>query len=528
MTLTSTKGAPSPAFTEAMTLALTILGTAMVYLDQSALNIALPTLQKDLRADLGGLQWITDIYILIMAALMLVGGALGDRHGRVRVFVIGMLLFVGASIVAGLATSLEMLVAARAAQGLGGALVLPGSFAIVNATFPAERRGQAMGIWGTFSPLITLSGPVLGGWLVDNLSWRAVFFLNVPLGVFAYLASRYVPENRDEQATGPLDWPGVFTALLGLGAVLFGLIEGAHLGWGHPWVVGALVLGAAGLAAFVFVEARSPAPLLPLSAFRNRTFAGINVLTLIFYLALGGIFFLLTLNFQQVQNYSPTKAGAAQLPIPILLFLMANPVGRLSDRVDPRILIAAGVLFNCVGLWLFSLPGIDVNYWTSFFVAQVVFGVGLGLLVVPLTSVAIGALEKRYSGVASGFNTSITRVGLMLAVAIFGAVMLSGFRDGLTVRTADLPLDPALRVQLLAEARNLGETEPPAGLGAETTLAVQTAIRLAFVDGFRQVMRLSIVIALLGLVTWLALVWKEPQTVRQGQTATTQVSSAEQ
>ena len=514
-------------FTEAMTLALTILGTAMVYLDQSALNVALPTLQKDLQADLGGLQWITDIYILVMAALMLIGGALGDRHGRVRVFVIGMLLFVGASIVAGLATSLEMLVAARAAQGLGGALVLPGSFAIVNATFPAERRGQAMGIWGTFSPLITLSGPVLGGWLVDNLSWRAVFFLNVPVGMVAYLASRYVPENRDEQAAGPLDWPGVFTALLGLGATLFGLIEGAHLGWTHPLVIGALALGVAGLAAFVLVEARSPSPLLPLSAFRNRTFTGINVLTLIHYFALGGIFFLLTLNFQQVQNYSPTQSGAAQLPIPILLFLMSNPVGRLSDRVDPRILIAAGVLLNCVGVWLFSLPGIDVNYWTSFFVAQVVFGVGLGLLVVPLTSIAIGALEKRYSGVASGFNTSMTRVGLMLAVAIFGAVMLGGFRSGLTARTADLPLDATARAQLMLESGNLGTTRPPEGLSAGTSQAVQTAIRLAFVDGFRQVMWLSIVIALMGLIIWLAIVWREPQAVRLPQAAKTSISSVE-
>ena len=267
------------------------------------------------------------------------------------------------------------------------------------------------------------------------------------------------------------------------------------------------------------VEARSPAPMLPLHVFRNRSFTGINLLTLIHYIALGSTFFLVTLNFQQAQNYTAFEAGLALLPIPILLFLMASPVGRLSDRVDSRLLIGAGVFLNCVGFWMYSLPGIDTHYWTSFFPAQVVFSVGLGLIIVPLTSVAIGALESRYSGVASGFNNAVSRVAQMLAVAIFGIVMLSGFRAGLAARTATLDLSADARAQLLSESSNLGATQPPDGLSAATAQAVQTAIRLAFVDGFRLVMWISIFIALVGLTLWLVIVRRTPQQVSQPQPA---------
>ncbi|MDW8326086.1 MAG: MFS transporter [Anaerolineales bacterium] len=516
----------SPSFREAMTLALTILGTGMAYLDQTALNVALPAIQRDLQADLTGLQWVTDIYILCLAAPMLIGGALGDRYGRVRVYVVGMMVFVAASVLGALAPSLPLLILARALQGLGGALLIPGSFAIINTGFPPERRGRAMGIWGAFSPIVTLSGPLIGGWLVDNASWRAVFLLNLPLGLIAVFAARFVTETRDESATGPLDWPGVSTLLVGLGGLLFGLIEGAHFGWGHPVVLAALLSGAAGLVVFVIVEARSsalrsasaptkpaPVPLLPLWTLRNRTFLGINVLTLIHYFAISSLFFFFTLNLQQAQRYSAFEAGLMQLPIPIILVLMSNPMGRLIDRTDPRRIIAAGVLLNALGLMLCGLPGVGGNYWLTFFPAQVVFGVGLGCLVIPLTAVAINALGTQGSGIASGLNTCVSRIAQMLAVAVFGGVMLAGFRPALEARIVGLELPAEARAQLLAEARNLGATQPPAGLSAETAAAVDMAVRLAFVDSFRQMMWLSAVIALLGLALWLAIVWREPNTL---------------
>jgi EmrB/QacA subfamily drug resistance transporter len=496
---------------ELMVLLVTILGTGMVYLDQTAVNVALPTIQHDLNADIGGLQWLVDIYILTLAVLLLIGGALGDLYGRVRVFIIGMVIFVGASIAAGAATSLGFLIAARAVQGIGGALLIPGGFAIINATVASERRGRVLGTWGAFSPLITLSGPLLGGWMVDNISWRAVFYLNVPLGILACLiAARYVPESRDEHASGRLDWAGVFTLMLGLGALLFGLIEGAHYGWTHPLVVASLAAGVIGLAAFVWVEARSPAPLLPLHLLRNRTFTGINLVTLIHYIALSSVFFFFTLNLQQAQGYGAFEAGLAALPVTILIIVMARPMGALSDRFGPTPLMAIGILLNCVGFLMFMVPGLATNYWTAFFPAQIVFGVGLGMLIVPLTTIAMSALEARYSGVASGFNNAVSRISQMLAVAVFGLLMLSGFRSGLAARTASLPLDDAARAQLAADSRNLGATQPPAGLEAGLAQEVQTAIRLSFVDGFRQIMLISAALSLLSLATTIALVRYKP------------------
>jgi EmrB/QacA subfamily drug resistance transporter len=505
------KSAPSQEFVEMMAVVVTILGTGMVYLDQTAVNVALPRLQVALNADVGGLQWLIDIYILTLGVLLLIGGALGDMYGRVRVFVIGMVIFVLSSAACGLANSLDALIAARAVQGVGGALLVPGGLAMINAVVAEERRGRALGTWGTFSPLVTVSGPVVGGWLVDNVTWRAVFFLNIPVGLAAgYVALRYVPETRDENASRALDLPGVATLMIGLAGLLFGLIEGPHLGWGSPLVAACLAAGVAGLAAFVVVEWRSPAPLLPLGLFRNRSFTGINLMTLVLYFAMGNLFFFLTLNLQQVQGYTAFEAGLAQLPTALALFLLAGRVGRLTDRVGPVPLMTAGGLVACLGVYLYTLPGVGGSYWTTFFLPSVVFGSGMVTVFIPLTAVALGSLPSRYSGIASGFNNAVTRVAMMMAVAIFGALMTDGFRAGLAERTAALPLSDGVRADLLARARELGATLPPAGLAADVTAAVRQAIQWAFVDAFRLNMFVALGLALLSLVIMLATVRYQP------------------
>ncbi len=497
----------SPRFIETMVLLVTVLGTGMVYLDQTALTIALPAMQVAFKTDVGGLQWLVDIYILMLAVLLLIGGALGDRYGRVRVYIIGTIIFTLSSAVCGAATSIQLLIAARALQGVGGALLVPGGLAIINATVPTERRAHAIGLWGTFSPLLVLVGPVMGGWLVDTVSWRAIFFLNVPFGILTvFLAKHYIPENRDEHAHGPLDWPGIVTLMLGLGGILSGIIEGPSRGWADPVVIVAIAGGIAGLIAFIFIEQRSPAPIMPLHFFRILPFTGINLLTLVLYLALSGVFFFLVLNFQQAQGYSASDSGFAQLPASLMLMLLATPVGRLSHRFGPKPFIIAGIIVTGIGFLMFARLGLEANYWISFFPAVLVFGFGMGLFIVPLTAVALGVLPARFSGVSSGLNHAVTRLAQMLAVAVFGALLASSFREALIQRTADLPLDPTARVQLIAASRELGAMQPPASLSPKLAAAVRTAVRLALVDSSRMLMFVCAALSLLSLLITLGLV----------------------
>ncbi|MEM7115386.1 MAG: DHA2 family efflux MFS transporter permease subunit [Chloroflexota bacterium] len=496
----------SQRFTETIVLIVAILGTGMVYLDQTAVNVALPALQNDLNADIGDLQWIVDIYILVLAILLLIGGVLGDRYGRVRVFIIGMIIFLLGSVGSGLASDTNLLILARAVQGLGGSLLVPGSLAIINATVVPERRGQMLGLWGTFSPLITIAGPVVGGWLVDTVSWRAVFLINLPLGLAAAIvAYRYLPESRDEEATGSLDWAGVFTLMIGLGSLLFAIIEGPHLGWGSPLVLGTLIAGIVGLIAFVIAEAVGKNPLIPLHLFRNRSFSGINLMTLVLYIGLGAPFFFLTLNLQQIQGYTAAQAGLATLPIALSLFVLARLVGGLSDKYGPMPFLVSGTLVVAVSFFLYRLPTFPESYWTSYFPAILLNGIGLGLLVVPLTVVALGSLPQRYSGVASGFNNAVSRISQMLSIAVFGVLMTNTFSQSVLARVADLGLSAETTAVLAANIRSLGETAVPPNLDAATTAAIEEAIRLAFVDGFRLIMLLSAVCAVVGLAfgVWL-------------------------
>ena len=500
-TLALTKPHASRRFTEAMVILVAVLGTGMLNLDTNAINVALPTIQVALGIDIAGMQWIIDSFILTMATLLLIGGILGDRYGRVRVVIIGALIFSLASLASGMAQSLGFLLTMRAIQGVGGALLAPSGLALINATIPPERKGQMIGLWATLVTVVIAMGPLLGGWLVDHVSWRAIFLLNVPLGLGAcYFAFRYVPESRDEGATGPLDWPGVVTLIIGLGGLLFGVIEGPRLGWQHPLVVAMIIGSVVGFIAFVIIEQRSTNPMLPLQLFHNRAFTGINLLTTLYFMTFTGTIFFLSLNLLQVQGFSAFNVGLAFLPVTTAVFLLSTPMGRLADRIGTRLPLLAALVVTGISYLMLARLGLESNYWLSFFPATIILGLGIGIIVVPMTIIPLTALPDRYSGFASGASYASTRIGNMLAIAIFGALMVITFQISLADRVSELALSATAQTELLAQARNVGATLPPANLSPELSQATQTAIHLAFVDSFQQIMIVCAGLMVVGMV----------------------------
>jgi EmrB/QacA subfamily drug resistance transporter len=494
--------APCDRRTGRWVLAATILGTSMAFIDGTVVNVALPALQRDLKATAADVQWVVEAYTLLLAALLLVGGSLGDRWGRRRIFGAGIALFALASIACGVAPSPGTLIAARAVQGIGAALLVPGSLAIISASFPEAERGRAIGTWSGFSAITTALGPVLGGYLIEQVSWRAVFFLNLPLAAIVLLILfTYVPESRAEGAAGPLDWSGALFVTLGLGAVVYGLIEAGSLGLANPVALGALIAGSLALAGFVVVEARSPAPMVPLSLFRSSTFSGANLLTFLLYAALGGTMFFVPFNLIQVQGYSPTAAGAAFLPFIVLMFVLSRWSGGLVQRYGAKRPLVIGPLIAAAGFALYALPGIGGDYWTTFFPAMVVQGLGMAVSVAPLTTTVMGAVSSSHSGTASGINNAVSRVAGLLAIALFGIVLIGAFGSNLDRRLDTLNLTAETRQVLSAQRNRLAAAEVPAEVSGETRAAVQQAIALSFVAGFRVVVLVAASLAVAGAIS---------------------------
>lgn len=478
-------------------LLATILGSSMAFIDSTVVNVALPTLQAQLNATVADAQWVVESYALFVAALMLVGGALGDHLGRRRVFNLGVGLFAIASIWCGLAPNIGQLIIARGVQGVGGALLIPGSLAIISAAFAPDQRGRAIGLWSGFTAITSAIGPVLGGWLIETLSWRWIFFINLPLALLVLGISVWrVPESKDPQASTQLDPWGVLLAVVGLGGIVYALLESASLGFSSPVVWGGLALGGFSLGLFVFVEAHNRAPMMPLKLFRSRTFSGANLLTLLLYAALGGTLFFLPFNLIQVQGYSPTAAGAAFVPFPIIMFLLSRWSGGLVDRYGAKLPLIIGPLIAAVGFGLMAVPGIGGSYWTTFFPAVVVLGLGMAISVAPLTTAVMDAVKVRYSGVASGINNAVSRMASLLAIALLGIIVLSRFSRSLDRRIAPLEL-PLEAQQFLNQQRiNLAAAEVPPGLNQQVNQAVQTAIAAAFVESFRLVMLIAVGLAI--------------------------------
>jgi len=483
-------------------LAATILGSGMTFLDGTAVNVALPALQKDLGATVAQVQWVVEAYALFLSALLLVGGSLGDRYGRRRIFLIGTVGFAVASAACGLAADTPRLIAARALQGIAAALLVPGSLAILSSFFDESRRGKAVGAWSAFSAITAAVGPLLGGWLVDRASWRWVFFLNLPLALAVVVISlRSVPESRDEQDNGRPDLVGALLATLGLGGITFGLIESSRLGWTNPLVPGSLLTGAAALAGFLAVEARVKDPMMPLSLFRSRTFAGANLLTLWLYAAMGGALFFLPFNLIQVHRYSATAAGAALLPFVILMFLLSRWAGGLADRHGPRLPLTVGPAVVALGYALFAFLGSGGSYWTDFFPAIVVLGLGMSISVAPLTTAVLGAVEQRHSGIASGVNTAVSRSAGLLAIAALGVLMLGLFGRGLDRRLAGIDLSPAAKQEMVEKRERLAAIEIPAGIGEAARAQARSAVDGAFLDGFRGIMLAAAGLSILAAIS---------------------------
>jgi EmrB/QacA subfamily drug resistance transporter len=459
----------------------------MTFLDGTVVNAALPVLQSRLGATVADAQWIVEAYALTLASLLLVGGALGDRYGRRRIFSLGVALFAGASAVCGLAPGVRSLIGARAIQGVAAALLVPGSLAILRASFAGVERGRAIGTWSSFSAIAAGVGPMLGGWLVESVSWRGIFFLNLPLAAAAVVITRrYVPESKDDRATGPLDVKGAALAIVGLAGLVFGLVESGRRGWSDPAVVASLVVGAAALAGFVVVEARGPAPMMPLELFRSRAFAGANLLTLFLYAALGGVLFLLPYELILAQGYSAFLAGASLLPFVVSMAVFSRAAGALAARVGARLPLTVGPAVAAVGFALFALPGANAgSYWTTFFPAVLVLGIGMAVTVAPLTDAVMGAAGSRRAGLASGINNTVSRAAAVLAVAVLGAVVVQVSRARLDDRLAGLDLPAELRAEVRSRGAALAPVSVSATLDAKTADAVKEAYAASLVDGFR-------------------------------------------
>jgi EmrB/QacA subfamily drug resistance transporter len=490
-------------------LAATILGSSMAFIDGTVVNVALPAIQANFHASVVDVQWVVESYGLFLAALILAGGSLGDLFGRRLMFLAGVGIFAAASAGCGAALNIQQLILARSIQGIGAALLVPGSLAIISSSFDEKIRGAAIGTWSGFTAITTAIGPVLGGWLVEHASWRWVFFINLPLAAVVIAISIWrIPESRSHNA-GRLDWWGVLLATVGLGGLVGGLIESANLGWSNSVVIGSLIVGLGCLTAFVLVEERVASPMLPLSLFESRTFTGANLLTLFLYAAVGIFFFLFPLNLIQIQGYSPTAAGASILPLIVLMFFLSRWSGGLVAHYGPRRPMIVGPLIAAVGFALFAVPSTGESYWKSFFPAVIVLGFGMALTVAPLTTVVMNAVDQDRAGRASGVNNAVARLAGVLAIAVFGIVMVKAFDLRLSRDLAGLSLPVDVLRQLRADEIKLAGLQVPSGLDPGVTAIIKKSVAESFVFGFRIVMLFCSSLSLVSVVVAWRMIPKE-------------------
>jgi len=486
---------------ERWTLISTILASGMVFIDFSALNVVLPAIQEDLNISGKTLFWIINAYSLFLSSLLLLGGSLGDIYGRVKIFVAGIIIFSVSSFLCGISPGKDLLIAGRAFQGIGGALMVPGSLAIISAIIPKQRRGKAFGTWSTFSALTTIIGPALGGWLAGLGLWRVIFFINIPLAIFTIIVLiTKVPENKDESAKR-LDVTGALLATLGLSGITYGFLEASDSGFGNSIIQLALIFGFISLIAFIFYEKKSSHPMMPLNLFNSKTFSGVNVMTLFVYAALSASLFFLPLNLIQVQGYPEEIAGLTLLPFAVILAGLSRFSGIFADKFGARKPLIAGPIFAGIGLLLLTFPGLTngpKDYWVTYFPGIIILGIGMGIVVAPLTATVMAAVPEHNSGIASGVNNTMARTAGLLAIAILGSLIIITFKGKLETNVNKLDIPVIKKSELINNAGKLADTQPPENLNEEETNNVKEIIKTSFIQSFDFIIYISAALTLLG------------------------------
>jgi EmrB/QacA subfamily drug resistance transporter len=487
--------------TEKWTLLSTILASSLVFIDSTALNIALPAIQTDLNITGPQLLWVVDAYLVFLSSLMLLGGSLGDHFGRNKIFSIGLILFSVSSLSCGLSVSPTQLIISRAFQGVGGALLTPGSLSIITSQFSEKKVGGAIGLWSTFSALTSVIGPLLGGWLSSIGLWRGIFFMNVPLALISLWAiQKKVPQSKDEEAK-KLDLTGAFFITLGLAGLAFGFIESSNIGFDHYLIISSLAIGVISLITFIVVEMKKTNPMVPLSFFQVRNFSTTNTITLFIYGSLSATTFFLPLNLVQVQGYTEMQAGLAFFPTILLISLLSPITGNLVDRYGARVFLSAGPVITASGFFLFAQPGLTAGpaaYWYTFFIPALVLGIGMGITVAPLTTTVMRSLSKKNSGKASGVNNAISRIAGVLAIALLGAYALFIFKNHLQESLTTIVIPEETKQQLMKNASDFAATKVPDSVDIPTSVFLNQTIKDSFVMAFNRVAYVSSVFCLLS------------------------------
>jgi len=480
----------------------TILASAMAFIDGTALNVVLPALQKSLDASGTDLFWILNAYLLMLASLILIGGSLGDKLGRKKIFMAGIFILIAGSALCGFAPDVIYLIVFRTIQGIGGALMIPGSLSLISSSINEKERGKAIGTWSAVTTIVTMGGPVLGGALADAGLWRYIFFINVPIGAAALLILwKHVKETRDNETDHSIEYPGAIAIVLGLASLTFGFLRIPALGFNDLQVLTALSAGLVLLIAFIIIEKRSRHPMMPLDLFANASFTGANLLTFFLYAGLGAGMLFLSLDLVQVQGYSQLQSGLTFLPFTILMISITRFAGSLADKYGPRFFLIAGPATAGAGLFLLSLvkqtKGASA-YWTTFFPGVLVFGLGMSLTVAPLTATVMGSVKEHFSGTASGINNAITRISNVFANAVFGALAVLFFSAALQAEVKNLSLTSQEKQLVLSEAVNLGNAKVPVQLENTNAAGIERSYHDSFISSYEKIMRISSGLGFMG------------------------------